>query len=79
MNRRTVMVKNRYNTPRGAIPDYTPREEKSAKVEVTLTFTPCLICKKEIKEGYYGRWIDGGTCCKTCEAVKEAQPRNFGE
>ena len=60
------------------IPDYTPKQDR-VKEEVKLSFKPCLICNKQIKEGYYGVWIDGGTCSKTCETIKENQPRILGE
>ena len=55
------------NRHKGTIPDYTPRQERNKKEEVTLTFKPCIVCKKDIMQGYYGRHQSGGTCCKACE------------
>lgn len=72
--RRGVM--KRISNP--VIPDYTPKQDR-VKEEVKLSFKPCLICQKQIKDGYYGVWIDGGTCSKTCEIIKETQPRVLGE
>lgn len=75
----TLRSKDMKRVSNPVIPDYTPREERTKEAVIKLSFTPCLICNKQIKEGPYGRWFDGNTCCKTCEAVKENQPRNFGE
>jgi len=37
----------------------------------------CLICGKSTQG--YGAWHNGYTCSRKCEAVKESQPRDFGE
>lgn len=58
--------------------DYRPKD-KGTKEEVTLSFTPCLICKKQIKEGYYGRYGNGGVCSKTCSTVQEGKFKTLGE
>lgn len=42
-----------------------------------LTTRKCLICGKPTQG--YACWNDGYTCSRKCEAVKEAQPRDFGE
>lgn len=65
------MGSNRYKgtSPRGTIPDYTPRESKKAVEEPTVALLPCCVCKKTITDGYYGRHGDGGTCNKTCETA----------
>jgi len=55
--------------------DYRPKAERE-KVE-ELPLKTCLICQKKTQG--YGVWVTGVTCSKTCEAVKEAQPRDFGE
>jgi len=60
------MAKNRYNTPQPV--DYAPRKEVKTQ-EVALVFRPCLICHKNIKEGYWGRYQDGGVCSKSCDIV----------
>jgi len=40
----------------------------------------CIICGTKTQGAPYGRWGDiGGTCGRSCEATKEAQPRDFGE
>lgn len=75
----TLRSKDMKRVSNPVIPNYTPRNERAKEEEPVLTFTPCCVCNKKILEGPYGRWIDGNTCCKTCEAIKEAQPRNFGE
>ena len=56
------MGSNRFNK----VPDYTPRK-KEKQEEPTLQFSPCLVCKKEIVQGFYGRYQSGGTCCAACE------------
>ena len=40
-----------------------------------LIFVNCLVCRKPIKEGYYGRWEGGGTCSKKCEEIQETKPK----
>ena len=34
----------------------------------------CCICEKPVN-GYYGRWGNGGSCSKKCEAIQEAKPK----
>ena len=53
------------------IPSNTHYLGKKKVEEVTLTFLPCMICGKQIVQGYYGRWETGGTCSKKCEREKE--------
>jgi len=36
---------------------------------------PCINCGKPYQLPY-GRWGDGGTCSKKCEAIQEAKPRH---
>ncbi len=69
------MGSNRYNKPKGNVPDFTPRSEKKA-VEVTIDKTPCLVCKK-MTHGY-GMWEEGNTCSRKCESqyVKPEGERN---
>ncbi len=55
--------------------DYTPRAKRAEADEVKLVFTSCCVCKKQIGEGYYGRWGDGGVCSKTCNEVMELKPK----
>lgn len=64
------MGSNRYNKPTPQPVDYTPKAERK-KEEVVLIFKPCCVCGGTVRGGYYGRWGDGGTCCKTCEAKRE--------
>lgn len=53
--------------------DYTPRKEK--KGETKLDLKPCCNCGKEIGDGYYGRFGDGGVCSKDCNTAQEAKPK----
>ena len=39
-----------------------------------IRLDPCIVCGNMPKEGYYGRYGDGGTCSKTCEAVQNKKP-----
>jgi hypothetical protein len=57
------------------IPDYTPRNEKNKKEEIKLDLKPCCNCGKEITDGYYGRFGDGGVCSKTCNITQQAKPK----
>lgn len=34
----------------------------------------CCICQKKVF-GWYGAWAEGGTCSKSCEKIREAQPK----
>lgn len=70
------MAKNRFNP---VVPDYTPRAEKEKPKEITLIFEPCCLCGSPIKQGYYGRYGNGGTCSKKCEGEMELKPKDFGE
>jgi hypothetical protein len=60
-----------------ALPDYRPKKEREALPQ--MTFSPCCVCGKQITEGFYGRWANGGTCSKTCETVQESKPKDWGE
>ena len=53
--------------------DYTPKKVKQE--EVNLHLTPCLNCGKEITDGYYGRFGNGGVCSKDCNTTHEAKPK----
>jgi len=68
------MSKNRHNPPPI---DYKP-VGKHTETEVKLVFKPCLVCGKQITEGYYGSWTEGGTCSRNCERIQEAKPRLHG-
>ena len=35
---------------------------------------PCINCGKPYLLPY-GRWGDGGTCCRPCERLQEAKPK----
>ncbi len=59
------MGSNRFNKPKGTVPDYTPRGVKK-EVELTLDKQPCLVCKK-MTHGY-GSWQAGKTCSRKCES-----------
>ena len=50
--------------------DYTPRSERKVE-EVTIQAKPCCVCGAKITTSYYGRWGNGGTCSKSCEAKQE--------
>lgn len=67
-------MKNRFKP----VPDYTPKG-KPAEKEVTLSFTPCLVCGKQIVEGFYARYANGGVCSKACNAIQSEKPKDFGE
>jgi len=58
--------------PKGKI-DYTPKSERKEQ-EITLSFKPCIICNKQIEEGYYARWGNGGVCSKTCNEAQSLKP-----
>lgn len=66
------MAKKQFNP---VIPDYRPKTERLQVVDIPRR--TCLICNK-VTQGY-GSWHEGYTCSRACEAVKEMQPRNFGE
>ncbi len=72
------MANNRYNKPKGATPDFTPRGEKKV-VELTLDKEPCLVCKKMCHA--YGRHEEGHTCSSKCESlyVKPSQGEHHAE
>jgi len=70
------MGSNRFNKPKGPIPDFTPRSEKKV-VEVTIDKTPCLVCKK-MTHGY-GSWNEGSTCSRKCETQYEETRAPQGE
>lgn len=57
------------------IPDYRPKKEQR-NPEPPLGV--CMECGKQITDGYYGRWEDGGVCSKTCDILhmkkKEGEP-----
>jgi len=67
-------MKERLKNP--VIPDYTPKNQKTA--EVKLTFSPCCNCGKTITDGYYGRHQDGGTCSKSCEQEEQKKEKYPG-
>jgi len=56
--------------------DYTPRSQQKED-EIVLTFSPCCVCGKVIKQGYYGRYGDGGVCSKSCNTQKEKAHESF--
>lgn len=47
------------------------RQQQVKEVEGWVTLTPCLVCNKTIKDGYYGRFGNGGVCSKTCNTTYE--------
>lgn len=55
---------------------YAPKVEPK---EITLDFTPCIVCHKQILEGPYGRWEAGNVCSKTCNTTQSEKPKDFGE
>lgn len=63
---------NRVSNP--VIPDYRQRTEKTKEKEIGLSFKPCLVCTKQIFEGYYARWGDAGVCSKTCNDTQSLKP-----
>lgn len=69
-------MKNRYNNPKGVVPDFTPRTVKEKKEDI-LFFSDCCVCGGHIGYGYYGRWGDSGTCSRACE--KAQQQKHDGE
>lgn len=44
---------------------------------MAISLRTCIICNKKINN-YYGVWENGGTCGRTCEQVKESQPKYEG-
>ena len=36
----------------------------------------CMVCEKQIEDGFYGRWGSGGTCSRDCERKQEALPHS---
>lgn len=68
------MGRNRYNKPQGEPIDYSPK--KKVVDEPTLSFSPCMICHKAIKQGYYGTFEIGGTCSLHCNTLyEESRPK----
>lgn len=55
--------------------DYRPKAEREKDNEVRLVFKPCCNCGKQITQGYFGRWGDGGVCSKKCnDAYSKNRP-----
>lgn len=64
------MSNNRYNKPPvKRSPDYTPKAEKKKPEEIKLVFENCCVCNKQITDGYWGRYKDGGVCSKSCDII----------
>ncbi len=72
---RRYYMKQKLSNP--VIPDYRPK--KKEETEVTLIFSPCMVCGKTITDGYYSRWGHGGVCSRVCNAIQEEKPKDFGE
>lgn len=50
------------------------------KEELGAMLYTCIVCGNKTEGAPYGRWGEvGGTCQKSCEAIQEAKPRDFGE
>jgi hypothetical protein len=62
---------NRPPQPKGQVPNYQPKAKIAP--EIVLDLLPCIICKGEVKQGYHGRWGNGGTCDGACEKKQEAK------
>lgn len=58
------------------IPDYTPK--KKEQVEIKLDLRPCLMCNKQITDGYYARYGESGTCSKKCMIEQDKKPKYPG-
>jgi len=58
---------------------YAPKGNKKEDDEIQLDFSPCINCGAGIYMGYYGRYGNGGTCSKSCEAKQAQKPLDFGE
>ena len=53
------------------LPNPVMYQQKEKPKEISLIFSPCLVCEKIITDGYYGRFSDGGVCSKTCNAIQD--------
>lgn len=62
---------------KGGKPLYEAQQEHRDSVKLS----PCLVCDKPPKDGFYGRHGDGGTCCGACERIQQAKPKypNYSE
>lgn len=56
--------------PNPVIPNYTPKVEKKVE-DISLPLKPCIVCQK-MTQGY-GVWLEGNTCSRACESVRENQ------
>lgn len=52
--------------------------KEGKKEETPITFYPCIVCGKEIGEGYYGAWGDRGVCSKSCNTIQSQKPKYPG-
>jgi len=52
-----------------------PLHEAQKEHRESVKLSPCIVCSKEIKEGFYGRHQDGGTCSGACERIQQARPK----
>lgn len=55
--------------------DLKAPEKGGKKEETPMTYYPCIVCGKEIGEGYYGAWGDRGVCSKSCNTIQSQKPK----
>jgi hypothetical protein len=60
-----MFMKNRYNSP-PVVPDFTPKGKKKESTGEVVVLKSCLACGKEITDGYWGAYKEGGVCSKSC-------------
>lgn len=53
--------------------DYTPKKRVTEETKIDLK--PCIVCQKQITDGDYGSWGDGGVCSKTCNTIQSKKPK----
>ena len=51
-----------------------PRKKKPESNE-EVPLEPCLHCGEEVKDGYYSRHQDRGTCSKECMLEQDKKPK----
>lgn len=52
-----------------------PLHEAQKEHRDSVKLSPCIVCGKDIKEGYYGRHGDAGTCSGACERIQANKPK----
>jgi hypothetical protein len=59
--------------------DWQEKNKPKKEEEAWVKLKPCCNCGKEITDGYYGRFQEGGVCSKACNAIENAKPKYGGQ